>query len=101
MKEKLKIKVKELLESLDFLLLKDKSSTYRSIRRDYSNLLDILEKKENLEVKDFTIIQDCARMFAEVPPGNRDLGLNILIKMSEVYEIIDTLKDENTKWKEN
>lgn len=95
MKENLKIKVEELLKLLDVLLLEDKFIAYHHIKKIYLEFLKSLNEKRIIEKKDFSIIQNCMRIFLEAPSGNYELETKILDKMQEIYDIEDSIEKNN------
>ena len=92
MKENLKTKVEELLRLLDILLLEDKFIAYHHIKKIYIEFLKLLNEKKEVEKDDFSVIQNCMRIFLEAPSGNYELETKILDKMQEIYDIEDSIK---------
>lgn len=89
MKKELIIKVEEVLELLDILLSKERFIAYHDLKKIYISFLETLNKNDNLRKSDFLIIQNCMRIFFEAPPSpkNKEIGLEILNKMDEIYKI--------------
>jgi hypothetical protein len=79
--------IEDVIEKLNLLSSQEEFPLYGELKNKYKKALLLIQQNEPNN-KVISELAFTTRMFQEAPPKNKDLGLEILIKMDRVYKFL-------------